>query len=1581
MPVVDVPEIGEVEFPDSMSGEDITKASGELYDQKVAFTRLSRISPDPVVKAQDVSLPPQETFNTNLTPDEEKSFQSWKQRYAPQDSGEDYDLRGAFKSGYVPDERGHWPDTFKKPNHPTFSVESKYVKFAPELAGRWEGETFIPPAKKSQFSPELMALAPQALDASLTPKIKIPFETSPYETAIKRSILKDEQALAATTVPQTEPGGTVGRMQAAFARGSAQLSESLNRAIGSVGEWISDSPAFAVFRGPATGAALQAVGEAGEYFTDTANQVRETVKDISLVEQATPASEAGKAAASIAGAVPSLVPTLATAPVPGLPIVMAGMQTYGSVLGEAEEGFRRQGLPEDQVREKSSQIAAMNGLATSLLTFGFNRFGPGLEKWTEQLALPTTKKAVESMAKSFGFEFSEEGIDQLVQGITAKHSYDPSKSWDSIIKESLEAAVAGGTLAFGSRGIAVADQNLKMVQDMRSEDARFDQMSKMVADQTANLASLPPVTRATDPISAQAAANSSPATASAVEEAATVLKPGAEQVSAPAAQAQLEPLTLTKGGVVVERSQEERQEEGLLTASQPAVAEPTAAAEPSFIELVSKASTVTNDELSAYKGQVVGGATGYMWDLGSKAKTTEDVAALRTTAEESAARVKNLVGQGDLTAAMAEAGRQPAEAYEFATGVKLDGTPKWEMFEKRAPGYKPSVPDQKWIDAHPSEQAVPHGTFTEKDVTDLADKLGVPWDYDPAFMARTKELTGKTHLSELSQEELKTVYDDLIQQEMAGPGGTTPADVGVDSGPDLAQLTASLEGVSSQPVSFVQKLKQASGLGQSLDQVKTVASQAVSGIKGVSAMLWDKFSKPIPVTDWTKAVGNWNFEDQKTAFYTRKFIKQIQKSIPDLRRREAISNWIDTGGNEALLQRAADETRPEFRQGYLDAMNLTPDELVFARNVQNYFDSMLAKAQSEGLFEHGVENYLHRIYEPESPEVNAYVQELRGLSTSPGLAKKRFYQFDFEAEKAGKRPVKDVAERLAAYDQAFNRAIAARAFVKAVRDLKEKDGRPKVDVAGIGVPVSEEGVNKSTLVKPSSKPESKEAIDNRADYIEYDHPAFRKWKWIGSDTDGKPVILQGNMLVHPDAVNDFKALLDRSWWRKGKFRRGAMGLSSIVKQTKLSLSAFHPVQIATHAAEHREVPFKTVKIDLTDPRQEKLVRGGLVIAETGHIQSFSEGLSGTALTEKIPYIGPKLHAFNEWLFQDFIPRTKMTMALDALTRNEKRFSKQLASGQITEDQLYRLTAEQGNAAFGEQNYKMLGRHPTYQDTLRFFLLAPDFLEARARFVGQAFTRYGTEQRVALLLGAAALYTIARAMNKALDDEWHWDHPFSVIVKGREYNLRTVQEDLWRAVTDPGRFAEHRLNPLYARTAKEFLSGRDWRGEKRTHWEQAQDLADQVVPISMSSKEGDEWWYSLLSGMGVSSRQFSRQTEIRQLANKFLEGKGMEKDIEIIQSQDAPYGRLKTMLRAGNEEGALEALQELRKTRADDSIFESMQSARSIPFTGSRKLENQFRAGLTDEQTKAYEQAMDERRTLYQQFLKVWGQRGARPETK
>lgn len=42
-----------------------------------------------------------------------------------------------------------------------------------------------------------------------------------------------------------------------------------------------------------------------------------------------------------------------------------------------------------------------------------------------------------------------------------------------------------------------------------------------------------------------------------------------------------------------------------------------------------------------------------------------------------------------------------------------------------------------------------------EDVKEAADKAGILWDYDPVFTMISKGLTGKSHLSEMNEEDLK----------------------------------------------------------------------------------------------------------------------------------------------------------------------------------------------------------------------------------------------------------------------------------------------------------------------------------------------------------------------------------------------------------------------------------------------------------------------------------------------------------------------------------------------------------------------------------------------------------------------------------------------------------------------------------------------------------------------------------------------------------------------------------------------------------------------------------------------------------
>lgn len=76
-------------------------------------------------------------FNTQLTPEEEQAFLEWQKANPRLGNTYDYDARGFWKAGAKTSANGHGDDEFKKPNHPTFSVYSRYNGQGGLVGGRW----------------------------------------------------------------------------------------------------------------------------------------------------------------------------------------------------------------------------------------------------------------------------------------------------------------------------------------------------------------------------------------------------------------------------------------------------------------------------------------------------------------------------------------------------------------------------------------------------------------------------------------------------------------------------------------------------------------------------------------------------------------------------------------------------------------------------------------------------------------------------------------------------------------------------------------------------------------------------------------------------------------------------------------------------------------------------------------------------------------------------------------------------------------------------------------------------------------------------------------------------------------------------------------------------------------------------------------------------------------------------------------------------------------------------------------------------------------------------------------------------
>lgn len=118
---------------------DPTVPSGEVTGGE-AQSQVGR--PQAMAKAGNVPASYRDQYNTRLSPEDEAAYQAWAKKNGRENDVEDYDMRGAWleakqKGVSLEDGRGHFPDTYKKPNHPTFSDQSKYNGEGGVKGGTW----------------------------------------------------------------------------------------------------------------------------------------------------------------------------------------------------------------------------------------------------------------------------------------------------------------------------------------------------------------------------------------------------------------------------------------------------------------------------------------------------------------------------------------------------------------------------------------------------------------------------------------------------------------------------------------------------------------------------------------------------------------------------------------------------------------------------------------------------------------------------------------------------------------------------------------------------------------------------------------------------------------------------------------------------------------------------------------------------------------------------------------------------------------------------------------------------------------------------------------------------------------------------------------------------------------------------------------------------------------------------------------------------------------------------------------------------------------------------------------------------
>lgn len=102
-------------------------------------------------------------YNTSLDAEAEAKFQDWSKANPGMGNTYDYDSRGFFAAGADTSDNGHGADTWKKPNHPTFSDQSMYHGQDGYEGGTWQQQdsgsyNFYPSATNMRmYSPDKLS--------------------------------------------------------------------------------------------------------------------------------------------------------------------------------------------------------------------------------------------------------------------------------------------------------------------------------------------------------------------------------------------------------------------------------------------------------------------------------------------------------------------------------------------------------------------------------------------------------------------------------------------------------------------------------------------------------------------------------------------------------------------------------------------------------------------------------------------------------------------------------------------------------------------------------------------------------------------------------------------------------------------------------------------------------------------------------------------------------------------------------------------------------------------------------------------------------------------------------------------------------------------------------------------------------------------------------------------------------------------------------------------------------------------------------------------------------------------------------
>lgn len=416
---------------------------------------------------------------------------------------------------------------------------------------------------------------------------------------------------------------------------------------------------------------------------------------------------------------------------------------------------------------------------------------------------------------------------------------------------------------------------------------------------------------------------------------------------------------------------------------------------------------------------------------------------------------------------------------------------------------------------------------------------------------------------------------------------------------------------------------------------------------------------------------------------------------------------------------------------------------------------------------------------------------------------------------------------------------------------------------------------------------------------------------------------------------------------------------------------------------------------------------------------FNVGQIGDAIYKDLVTHVPVLGTYNNWLFDKFTRGIMTKTALQEFERIQK------LEPDTDSNVVMRRVAHDLNRVFGSIGKQGWIKSNTFQDLSRIIFLAPQWMEGLIakdmaipykaitswsegpRGFKNLMTGHETIAR-GMAQGLLGMFVLTQVVNMITrkqptwqNEEGHkwdadigdnvWVNPLSVFNEITHEFIRYAQskEKFWDAARQIG---ENKLGFL-GRAALVAATDTSPTGQYlSTDKAVAKGVAQQLLPVPVTA--GPVWQgvgSALTSGKIDPPRAadlrrsgaaaFGIKAEVGQtqesmlygMAQKFVKANKLSSDPEHHEQTDEPsYSKLRSELKLGNEAGAKQILEGLRKAgKSERQIIEGMSRWVTSSFTGSRRNEVLWLRSLTPEELGVYRQAVVARRDLYRKWLSFY----------